>query len=116
MVPEHMGNTYLRFFRLMSAINNPAFPTLDDTSRKILEIVASEAFLSHRYLTVKQLIEMDYLGSKANLHNRLHGLVENGYVKLVPQSDARFKDIIPTAKAKKYFEALSRALKKSLES
>lgn len=109
-----MGNTYLRFFRLMSAINNPAFPTLDDTSRKILEVVSAEAFLSNRYLTVKQLIEMDKLGSKANLHNRLHGLVEGGYVKLVPQVDARFKDIVPTPKAKKYFEILSKALKNSI--
>ena len=110
-----MGNTYLRFFRLMSAINNPAFPTLDATSRKILEVVSSEAFLSHRYLTVKQLIEMDALGSKANLHSRLHGLVDSGYIKLVPQADARFKDIVPTPKTKKYFETLSRALKKSME-
>lgn len=110
-----MGNTYLRFFRLMSAINNPAFPTLDDTSKKILEVVSAEAFLSNRYLTVKQLIEMDALGSKANLHSRLHGLVEGGYLKLIPQADARFKDIVPTPKTKKYFDALSKALKKSLE-
>ena len=110
-----MGNTYLRFFRLMSAINNPAFPTLDDTSRKILEIVSAEAFLSNRYLTVKELIEMAAIGSKANLHNRLHGLVNSGFIKLVPQADARFKDIVPTAKTKKYFDMLSKALKKSLE-
>ena len=110
-----MENTYLRFFRLMSAINNPAFPTLDDTSRKILEVVSSEAFLSNRYLTVKQLIGMGSLGSKANLHSRLHGLVESGYVMLVPQTDARFKDIVPTPKAKKYFDTLSRALRKSIE-
>jgi hypothetical protein len=99
----------------MSAINNPAFPTLDDTSRKILEVVSAEAFLSNRYLTVKQLIEMDALGSKANLHSKLHGLVEGGYVKLAPQTDARFKDIVPTSKTKKYFEVLSKTLKKSLE-
>jgi hypothetical protein len=99
----------------MSAINNPAFPMLDDTSRKILEVVSAEAFLSERYLTVKELIEMNALGSKANLHSKLHGLVESGYVKLVPQSDARFKDIVPTPKTKKYFDTLSRALKKSLE-
>jgi hypothetical protein len=98
----------------MSAINNPAFPTLDDTSRKILEVVSAEAFLSDRYLTVKQLIEMNTLGSKANLHSRLHGLVESGYVKLVPQTDARFKDIVPTSKAKKYFDVLSKTLKQSL--
>jgi len=110
-----MGNTYLRFFRLISAINNPAFPTLDDTSRKILEVVSAEAFLSNRYLTVKQLIEMDAIGSKANLHTRLHGLVENGYIKLVTQTDGRFKDIVPTPKTKKYFDTLSKALKKSLE-
>jgi hypothetical protein len=58
---------------------------------------------------------MDALGSKANLHSRLHGLVESGYLKLVPQTDARFKDIVPTPKAKKYFEVLSKTLKKSLE-
>lgn len=110
-----MGNSYLRFFRLMSAIENPAFPTLDDTSRKILEIVSSEAFLSKRYLTVKELIEMTAIGSKANLHTRLHGLVEAGYLKLVPQADARFKDIVPTSKAKKYFELLSKTLEKSLK-
>ena len=110
-----MGNTYLRFFRLMSAINNPAFPKLDDTSRKILEVVSAEAFLSNRYLTVKELIEMTSIGSKANLHSRLHGLVESGYLKLVPQTDARFKDIVPTPKTKKYFEMLSKTLKKSLE-
>ena len=110
-----MGNTYLRFFRLMSAINNPAFPMLDDTSRKILEVVSAEAFLSNRYLTVKELIEMNVLGSKANLHSKLHGLVESGYVKLVPQADTRFKDIVPTAKTKKYFDTLSKAIKRSLE-
>jgi hypothetical protein len=74
----------------MSAINNPAFPMLDDTSRKILDVVSAEAFLSNRYLTVKELIEMTAIGSKANLHTRLHGLVEAGYLKLVPQADARF--------------------------
>ena len=58
---------------------------------------------------------MDALGSKANLHSRLHGLVESGYIKLVPQTDARFKDIVPTPKTKKYFETLSKAIKKSLE-
>ena len=110
-----MGNTYLRFFRLMSATNNPAVPILDDTSRKILEVVSAEAFLSNRYLTVKQLIEMDALGSKANLHTRLHGLVESGYVNLVPQADARFKDIVPTIKTKRYFDLLSKTLKKSIE-
>lgn len=110
-----MENTYLRFFRLMSAINNPAFPTLDDTSRKILEVVSAEAFLSNRYLTVKQLIEMKSIGSKANLHNRLHGLVGAGYLKLVPQANAKFKNIVPTSKAKKYFELLSKTLHRSIE-
>ena len=110
-----MGNTYLRFFRLMSAINNPAFPMLDDTSRKILDVVSAEAFLSNRYLTVKELIEMTAIGSKANLHSRLHGLVESGYIKLVPQADARFKDIVPTSKTKKYFDTLNKAIKKSME-
>jgi hypothetical protein len=57
-----MGNTYLRFFRLMSAIDNPAFPTLDDTSRKILEVVSAEAFISKRDLTVKQ--PTSWLGGK----------------------------------------------------
>ena len=110
-----MGNTYLRFFRLMSAINNPAFPMLDDTSRKILDVVSAEAFLSNRYLTVKELIEMTAIGSKANLHSRLHGLVESGYIKLVPQADARFKDIVPTSKTKKYFDTLNKAIKKSMK-
>ena len=110
-----MGNTYLRFFRLMSAINNPAFPMLDDTSRKILDVVSAEAFLANRYLTVKELIEMTAIGSKANLHSRLHGLVESGYIKLVPQADARFKDIVPTSKTKKYFDTLNKAIKKSMK-
>jgi len=110
-----MGNTYLRFFRLMSAINNPAFPMLDDTSRKILDVVSAEAFLSNRYLTVKELIEITAIGTKANLHSRLHGLVESGYIKLVPQADARFKDIVPTSKTKKYFDTLNKAIKKSME-
>ena len=99
----------------MSAINNPAFPMLDDTSRKILDVVSAEAFLSNRYLTVKELIEMTAIGSKANLHSRLHGLVESGYIKLVPQADARFKDIVPTSKTKKYFDTLNKAIKKSMK-
>jgi hypothetical protein len=41
--------------------------------------------------------------------------VDSGYITLVPQADARFKDIIPTPKAKKYFEVLSKTLKKSME-
>jgi hypothetical protein len=106
-----MSEEYLRFVNLLKALEGSNSPQIDDTCKKLLEVIALESFLHHKYFTVNDLLGMRTLGSPASIHKRLHILADIGYVQLVTQTnDARVKRVIPTKQAAKRFSQISKIM------
>jgi|DEB19_MinimDraft_2_1074335.scaffolds.fasta_scaffold61793_1 DNA-binding MarR family transcriptional regulator len=106
-----MPEEYLRFLNLLKALEGANSQQIDDACKKLLEVIALEAFLHNKYFTVNDLISLRTLGSPASIHKRLHFLVDKGYVQLVTQTnDARVKKVIPTSQAAKRFSQISKLM------
>ena len=106
-----MPEEYLRFVNLLKALEGSNSQHIDDTCKKLLEVIAIEAYLHNKYYTVNDLISMRTLGSPASIHKRLHLLVDKGYVQLVTQiNDARVKKVIPTSQTAKRFSHFSKIM------
>lgn len=106
-----MSEEYLRFVNLLKALEGSNTQQIDDTCKKLLEVIAVEAFLNQKYFTVNDLLGIRTLGSPASIHKRLHILVDRGYVQLMTQiNDARVKKVIPTSQAAKRFSQISKIM------
>lgn len=103
-----MSIEYLRFLNLLKALDNPSAKALDATSRKLLEIISIEAALHQRHFTVNELLAMKDIGSQASIHKKLHSLVQDGYITLETQEDARVKRALPTKQANKFFSEINK--------
>ncbi|MFZ9611575.1 MAG: hypothetical protein ACO294_12825 [Methylococcales bacterium] len=108
-----MINSYLRFLQLADTLTNSSEKSLDSLSKDILEFIFKNASLNTNKIVVGDILTLSQFGSQATLHKRLHGLVDEGYLKLKPTNDGRVKQIQLTKKADKYFADLSQALEKA---
>ena len=103
--------TYFRFLELVNLIADikPSI-ALDKFEILLLDHIAL-ALSQNADLFVKDLITLNTIGSLATLHSRLKNLVVRGYICLiVDDQDSRKKHVVLTAKARKYYENLSRLI------
>ena len=103
--------TYFRFLELVNLIADikPSI-ALDKVEILLLDHIAL-ALSQNADLFVKDLITLNTIGSLATLHNRLKNLVALGFIRLiVDDQDSRKKHVVLTAKARKYYENLSRLI------
>ena len=108
-----MTDSYLRFLRLADTLTKSHETPLDSLSKDILEHIYRGSISDKMKFVVGDILSLSQFGSQATLHKRLHGLIDDGYIKLKPTDDGRVKQIQLTKKADKYFSALSLALEKA---
>lgn len=108
-----MTNSYLRFLRLADTLTRSHEKPLDSLSKDILEHILKSVMLNENKIVVGDILSLSNLGSPATLHKRLHGLIDDGYIKLKSTDDGRVKRIQLTKKADKYFSDLSQAIEKA---
>ena len=105
------NQSYFRFLELVNLIADikPSI-ALDKFEILLLDHIAL-ALSQNTDLLVKDLISLSKIGSLATLHNRIKNLVVRGYIRLVADDqDNRKKHVVLTAKARKYYENLSRLI------
>jgi len=105
------NQSYFRFLELVNLIADikPSI-ALDKFEILLLDHIAL-ALSQNTDLFVKDLICLSEIGSLATLHNRLKNLVVQGYIRLIADDqDSRKKHVVLTAKARKYYENLSRLI------
>ena len=105
------NQSYFRFLELFNLITDikPRI-ALDKFEILLLDHIAL-ALSQNADLLVKDLICLSEIGSLATLHNRIKNLVVRGYIRLVADDqDSRKKHVVLTAKARKYYENLSRLI------
>jgi len=110
------SSSYIRFLQFLDSLDrmNPG-KKLDSTEEQILNYV-SLGYAQGEELLVGDLIHLDHLGSQATLHGRLKNLVAMSYVQLIEdKNDARKKAVMPTVKARKYYDTLSTCLEKAFK-
>jgi DNA-binding MarR family transcriptional regulator len=107
------NKSYFRFLQLVNLIEDikPRI-TLDKIEILLLDHIAL-ALSQNTDLLVKDLICLSEIGSLATIHNRLKSLVVLGFIRLINDGDDnRKKHVVLTAKARKYYENLSRLIDK----
>lgn len=111
-----MKDAYFRFINIIRALDGPIVPAVDPSCIPLLEKICSDLAIHNKSYMVNELLAMKFLGSQATIHKKLHLLVDNGFVDLVPQTDGRLKMVSPTKKANKLFAQLDKLILKSLKS
>lgn len=106
-------NAYLRFVRLLDALENASdLFSLDATERKLLDLVAIND-LDGSPLLVSEAIYLSKIGSPATLHRRLNNLQKLGYIRYGDDIDGRKKYLELTPKSKDYFSTLGKCIVKA---
>jgi DNA-binding MarR family transcriptional regulator len=110
------SSSYIRFLACVDGLDRMNLgQSLDSTEEQMLNYLSLK-YAQGQETLVGDVIHLDHLGSQATLHGRLKKLVAMGYVVLVEdKSDARKKAVMPTAKARKYYDKLSSCLEQALK-
>lgn len=108
-------NIYIRFLRLVDALNSKSHVRkLDSIESQLLDNIMLDD-QEDRAVFVGDLLGLSALGSQATLHGRVQNLRYLGYVDLITQLDARRKRVMPTSQAYKRFEMLAGCMEHALE-
>lgn len=115
-----MNNTanslaYVRFLNLLGALrNDPANPQLDPLERELLDLLA-QRWADNVKVTVLEAMHSGVAGmSPSTVHRRLKTLKAAGLIVQVPDdADNRIKYLMPTERAKHYYDRLGAALRDS---
>lgn len=108
------SNPYIEFLKLSQTLTQKELgQDLDTVCVKLLELITiSNA--KDEALTVSQAMAMSLLGSPATMHRKIDILRKQGWIDLVHEGeDRRTKYLVPTNKAYKYFDSLSKAMNKA---
>ena len=107
---------YARFLNALDSLDriSPS-KKLDAIEEQLLNHIYLESVNGEKLL-VGDVILLAQFGSQATLHGRLKNLVAMGYVQLIEdKNDARKKEVMPTVKARKYYDTLSTCLEKAFK-
>lgn len=110
---KRLNDLYLRFLNLKQAVEGMTGKgLLDEIEERLLHLVA-DAHLNGHELNVTDLMQRRELASPATLHKRLGSLKAAGMIAIEPvPGEYPRKSVELTDKAVKYFNELSKGLKK----
>lgn len=106
---------YVRFLNLLGALrNDPSAPQLDPLERELLDLLA-QRWADDVKVTVLEAMHSGVAGmSPSTVHRRLKTLKAAGLIVQVPDdADNRIKYLMPTDRARDYYERLGAALRSS---
>lgn len=107
-------SSYIRFLHILDGLDriNPG-RALDSFEEKILNQICLK-YVRGEKLLVGELIAFNHVASQATLHGRIKNLVTMGYAQLTQdKKDRRKKTVLPTIKARKYYEKISTCLERA---
>ena len=109
-------NSYLNFLKLSEVINSKLLGMdIDSTAVKLLEMIAVSYSLD-KALNVTEAMHLSSIGSQATLHRKINDLREHGLISLVYEGkNRRTKYLVPSSKANKHFEQLSKVMRKAIQ-
>lgn len=115
MKPSPLAETYLRFVRLTSALEDwPGLEPLDANHKALFE-AAVVHWSQDNPLSVQEMIHQAHLGSPATLHKRLQRLIAQGLLSSETlETDRRTKLVRPTDKGMAYAHWAGEQLLRSL--
>lgn len=110
---KRLNDLYLRFLNLKQAVEGMTGKgLLDEIEERLLHLVA-DAHLNGHDLNVTDLMQRRELASPATLHKRLGSLKAAGLISIEPvPGEYPRKSVQLTDKAIKYFNELSKGLRK----
>lgn len=86
---------------------------LDAVERQLLEIIVSR-WSQGQTMTVREVMDLQRIGSPATMHRKLAHLRQAGFVQaLVDEDDTRIKHLHPGEPALAYFSAMGSALQEA---
>jgi DNA-binding MarR family transcriptional regulator len=106
---------YVRFLNLLGALrNDPSAPQLDPLERELLDLLA-QRWADNIKVTVLEAMHSAVAGmSPSTVHRRLKTLKAAGLIVQVPDdADNRIKYLMPTDRARDYYDRLGAALRSS---
>ena len=108
-------NAYLRFLNLLRAVEVSFLPPgLDPTAKCLLERIACQHDQGQP-MTITEAMALHEVASPATIHRKIDDLRTAGLVDTEFQGDnRRTKYLIPTHKARKYFDKVNALLPNAL--
>jgi hypothetical protein len=106
---------YVRFLTLLQTLQSKELgEQLDSTAEKLLEMITIQYGLEQT-LTVTECMELSTIASPATIHRKLDELRLSGWIDFTYEgSNRRTKYFVPSAKANKYFDKVSKLMSKAL--
>ena len=106
---------YVRFLTLLQTLQAKELgDKLDSTAERLLEMITVQHGLEQT-LTVTECMELDSIASPATIHRKLDELRLQGWVEFVYDGEnRRTKYLVPSSKAYKYFDKVSKLMSKAI--
>ena len=109
-----MRETYLRFLSLAQALDGASVPTVDETARHLLQLIALRHAQGNA-LTVTDAMAMSTVASPATIHRKLDALREAGLIdQTFEGKNRRTKYLVPTQAAQNYFDQVGKVMEQAL--
>ena len=111
-----MRETYLRFLSLAQALDGASVPTVDETARHLLQLIALRHAQGNA-LTVTDAMAMSAVASPATIHRKLDALREAGLIdQTFEGKNRRTKYLVPTVATDAYFAKLGQVMSDAVAS
>ncbi len=106
---------YVRFLTLLQTLQAKELgDKLDSTAEKLLETITIQ-YGKQQTLTVTECMELSSIASPATIHRKLDELRILGWIEFTFEgANRRTKYLVPSAKANKYFDKVSKLMSKAL--
>jgi len=106
---------YVRFLTLFQSLQaKETEGKMDTTAEKLLETITVH-YGQEQTLTVTECMELSAIASPATIHRKLDELRIQGWIEFVYEGEnRRTKYLIPSSKANKYFDKISKLMSKAV--
>ena len=106
---------YVRFLTLLQTLQDKEMEgKMDTTAEKLLETITIQ-YGQEQTLTVTECMELSSIASPATIHRKLDELRNQGWIEFVYEGEnRRTKYLVPSPKANKYFDKISKLMTKAI--
>jgi len=108
-----LKNPYIKFLAAYHQLESADTQALDLVGEKLLGYIAVQCS-KDLTLTVTECMKISAVASPATIHRKITELIEDGWITTLYDGEKRrTKYLVPTSKANKYFEKVSKLMLKS---